>query len=153
MPRFVYFFYYHLEFFDLPGVASELMGRRILPVYNHGWPVTTLRSALLLGMTIVAGSADCVAAYAAMNAMDCCVQSRDCAGMRTPEDCCRHMGHGVGASVSTAPTGIHVSFALAPAIVPVIAAPADSGSWSTTTDRSFKRPHDPPHLHPVALLI
>src|SRR5262249_11825723 len=115
-------------------------------VYNHGWPVTTLRSALLLGMTIVVGSADCVAAYAAMNAMDCCVQSRDCAGMRTPEDCCRHMGHGVGASVSTAPSSTHFSFGLAAAIVPAVAAPSEGRAWSLALDRSFKRPHDPPHL-------
>jgi len=127
-------------------------GRR-LPVYNRDWPVTTLRAAFLLGMTIVVGSADCVAAYAAMNAMDCCVQSHDCAGMRTPDDCCRNMGHGVAASVSTAPGNTHFSFGLAPAIVPKVAAPAAGRAWSFAPDRSFKRPHDPSHLHPIPLLI
>jgi hypothetical protein len=86
-------------------------------------------------------------------AMMCCAKTDySCAGMRAPDDCCRIMGHAAAHQVpatiekhkppptaTAIPAGlslhVFVSFARMRSVTP------------------FTRPHDPPHLHPFALLI
>ena len=86
-------------------------------------------------------------------AMACCAKTDySCAGMQAPDDCCRSMGH---AAAHQAPATIEKHQPLPT----VTAIPADFGSQvfnsitSVVTITAFTRPHDPPHLHPFALLI
>jgi hypothetical protein len=86
-------------------------------------------------------------------AMACCAKADySCAGMRAPDDCCRHMGHGVARAVP-ATIDSHQPLQAATEI------PADFGPQvfaslaSVASVATFTRPHDPPHLHPFALLI
>jgi hypothetical protein len=85
--------------------------------------------------------------------MTCCAKTDySCAGMRAPDDCCRSMGHAAAHQVPATiekhqplPTAtaipadrslqVYVSFARVGSVTP------------------FTRPHDPPHLHPFALLL
>src|SRR5262245_30952379 len=109
------------------------------------------RAALVLMLALVACT-DVLAARYAMGAMACCAKAKhSCARFKSADDCCCGMGHGVGASVSVVPgaTSFDPALAILPAAIPSIARPVAT----TATPASFKRPHDPPHLHPVPLLI
>jgi hypothetical protein len=110
------------------------------------------RNILIVLIAIAAGSSDLVAAYFSMSAVSCCAKTHnECAGFSAPDDCCKGMGQGVAASTSTAPAARATHAAVMPAILPVAASPAViAAAWTAPT---FKRPHDPPHLHPVPLLI
>jgi hypothetical protein len=84
-------------------------------------------------------------------AMACCAHRQDCGGdLRAPDTCCERMGHGAPAK-----TGTTVQSAHAVALVPMaLAVPAPIVEPAPISHRpDFIRPHDPPHLHPFALLI
>jgi len=87
-------------------------------------------------------------------AMVCCAKADySCARMQAPDDCCRNMGHAAAHQVP-ATSENHPPVAL-PIAIPINV--AAHGSASTTyappITSAFTRPHDPPHLHPFALLI
>jgi hypothetical protein len=87
-------------------------------------------------------------------AMACCLKANNqCAGLSAPDDCCKRMGHTASATVAgTLPTAQPVGVP-AIAIAPLSTFDASFGPASTNSDFAFKRPHDPPHLHPYSLLI
>jgi hypothetical protein len=109
--------------------------------------------ALVAGFVMVG---DMAAAQASMLAMACCAKThRECAGVKSPDDCCRGMGHvGAGPVSTTPPSGPTLD---TPAVHAVLAqaaiADAAIGSSPVFVSVAFKRPHDPPHLHTFALLI
>jgi hypothetical protein len=125
------------------ALYNRVVGRRLM-----------IRGVILLA-ALVAASTDAIALQFSMAAMACCAKTHnECAQLKTPDDCCRGMGHGVGASVSTGPDSGAIHFGLTPAVLPVVASIAAESRERFAPDPStFKRPHDPPHLHPVALLI
>jgi hypothetical protein len=93
---------------------------------------------------------------ASARAHGCCARTNyACAGLRTPDDCCKSMGHSAGA----APAGL-LPRPEQP-VVPVASIPiditfpalADVNRASTTTSPIAKRLYDPPHLHTFVLLI
>ena len=86
--------------------------------------------------------------------MECCATARyECAGIGTPDDCCRRMHHTSGpASPSNIRSSNHAHNL--PTVVPateVVATAAVTDGPLSASD--FKRPHDPPHLHTFSLLI
>ena len=87
-------------------------------------------------------------------AMACCAKTDySCARMQAPDDCCRNMGHAAAHQVP-ATSENHPSLALPIAItinVTALAGPSTTDAPPITS--AFTRPHDPPHLHPFALLI
>jgi hypothetical protein len=94
---------------------------------------------------------------ASMKAMACCARTHGaCAGLDSPDDCCRRMGHtpsSVPSAVPTARDEASAPMALV-AIMPVASTlAAVLSSPRRIAEPAFKRPHDPPHLHPVPLLI
>jgi hypothetical protein len=115
----------------------------------------SLGRVVLLLVIAATASSDLLASRFSLGAMACCAKRHhQCAGMRTADDCCQGMGHGIGATATTLPAARASDPGPALAILPAI----------TTTSRiaaaamppaapTFKRPHDPPHLHPVSLLI
>jgi len=86
-------------------------------------------------------------------AMACCAKTDySCAGMQAPDDCCRSMGHAAAHQAPSTidkhqplPTVTVILFELGPQIF------ASTARVAQVT--AFARPHDPPHLHPFALLI
>ena len=87
-------------------------------------------------------------------AMACCHHTDyACAGLRSPDDCCRHMGH----VTVRAPAGTSVRAAAVTASActagPVLAIERPRGFEFADSGASFKRPHDPPHLHGYHPLI
>jgi hypothetical protein len=87
-------------------------------------------------------------------AMACCAKTDySCAGMQAPDDCCRHMGH---AAAHQMPATIDKNQPLPSTMaVPTAVAPHMVASLLLVVrvPTSFARPHDPPHLHPFAILI
>lgn len=91
---------------------------------------------------------------AAATAMACCAKTDyKCAGLNAPDDCCQRMGHTAGGA--TAGTLSSAGPSLAPAVAIVLPFIVDLTSAYAHLDSApaFKRPHDPPHLHPYSLLI
>jgi hypothetical protein len=91
---------------------------------------------------------------AGAKAMACCAKARrSCAGLRTPDQCCKRM--------HPAPADPLAGTVTAKRIVPI----AVAATLSATPDLGWfdpfipyrhtdsKRPHDPPHLHTFSLLI
>jgi len=109
----------------------------------------------MLVVALVVASADVIALGSSVAAMACCAKTHGaCAHLQTPDDCCRHMGRGVAVSVSTAPDARTIHFGLTLAILPAIASiGAESAERFAPDHSTFKRPHDPPHLHPIPLLV
>jgi hypothetical protein len=110
-------------------------------------------SLLLVVVSIAASPLADLRAPAA--AMACCAKMHDtCAGVRGPDDCCRHMGHTTPGA--TPGTVSNPSPLLAPAsavLRPFSAQPAATRPRLLDSVLAFTRPHDPPHLHPYSLLI
>jgi hypothetical protein len=84
----------------------------------------------------------------------CCAKTDyTCAGMQTPDDCCRSMGHTAGLAPAA------TTNASAPVVVPATAQPLIAAPTATVRvcapfeELVTIRPHDPPHLHTFALLI
>jgi len=107
----------------------------------------------LVGFVYIAGEAK--AAAASFTAMACCAKKHgDCAGIKSPDDCCRGMGHvSAGPASTMPPSGPTMDAPSSHAVLPSAAAVAQCSASTPLVTASFKRPHDPPHLHPVALLI
>jgi len=106
-------------------------------------------------LAVLLASSGLDAFRASMKAMACCVRSHQaCAGIDTPDDCCQRMGHTSSASPSMV-TASHDQVSMATVAVLPVAAMAtvvlSPRRW--LVEPTFKRPHDPPHLHPVPLLI
>ena len=112
------------------------------------------RRAALLIVMLATGASDLLASQFSLRAMACCARThQECAGLRTPDDCCQGMGQGLGAIVTTPPGARAVDAGPVLAILPVIREPTLDLVQAPPPSVAFKRPHDPPHLHPVALLI
>jgi hypothetical protein len=106
-------------------------------------------------VALVIAICDVTAVTASIRVMACCAKKHgDCAGVKTPDDCCRSKGHVATMSAGTLPpTGLSTDTALVLESLsdPTCLAPL---AWTNVSgEPAFKRPHDPPHLHPVALLI
>src|SRR5262249_273867 len=109
------------------------------------------RSFLVVAVAVVLfGSAADLLASAAT--MACCEKTDfTCAGMRTPDDCCRSMKHAgrndFAATRSVPAMDAHHAAVLPdrPGVDPIVVDEAFV--------KAFKRPHDPPHLHAFNLLI
>jgi hypothetical protein len=114
-----------------------------------------LRNTVALLLILAAAAGDVVAVHASIRALACCATTHnECAGLKTPDDCCRNMGHGVALSVSTTAGGrAHPSGLMFDAVLPAAGDPAAATCTACLPEPAFKRPHDPPHLHPVPLLI
>ena len=113
-----------------------------------------LHKLVVVLIALAAGSSDAVAAHFSMRAMACCAKTHnECAKFRTADDCCRSMGRGVSVTTSMLPDSRadHVGVTLA--IPPIVDIPAVVSLAAASPAPAFKRPHDPPHLHPVPLLI
>jgi len=99
--------------------------------------------------------ATCAAAASASprQQMACCKSGhRSCGKAETAADCCKRMRHGAPhAATATLPS--HATVAAPPAAMFDGRAPSAASIEFHPSTISFKRPHDPPHLHPVALLI
>jgi hypothetical protein len=113
----------------------------------------SFRKALLLTLTLATAASSADALRASIVAMACCAKAHhECAGVKTPDDCCRSRGHLVSAPPSVAPSARDgISFAAV--VTPLIAPGLIDDSRPLLADPAFKRPHDPPHLHPFPLLI
>ena len=88
-------------------------------------------------------------------AMACCAKTHNrCAGLKSPDDCCKAMGHSVASA--TVATVIASKVSAAADIGALIAPPAvafDHATSARAPRQNIKRPHDPPHLHTFPLLI
>src|SRR4029453_13905595 len=93
-----------------------------------------------------------LAAWAA--AMACCATTDyECATVGGPDDCCQNMGH-VVASATAAPPTTSVSLpGLMVAVISAIAVSPLERFERLQASATFKRPHDPPHVHPIPLLL
>jgi hypothetical protein len=116
---------------------------------------TSRRRALLVLVIAAIASSDLLASRFSLGAMACCAKTHhQCAGMRTADDCCQGMGHGIGATATTLPAARASVSGPVLAILPVLTIPTQIAAPAIPPAApTFKRPHDPPHLHPVALLI
>ena len=87
--------------------------------------------------------------------MECCTKAKfACARLGTPDDCCRRMHHTsapASPSIVSQSVGVHDAAIVVPAGAPVSRS-AVAGDTPLAVSE-FKRPHDPPHLHPFSLLI
>jgi hypothetical protein len=111
-----------------------------------------LGRVLLIVTAVVASSlADLRSSTAAMA---CCAKTHNqCAGLRAPDDCCKGMGHATAASVAGTLSAAQPHVLPATGLVAWLPANLSPSRASSTPDLAFKRPHDPPHLHPFSLLI
>jgi hypothetical protein len=124
---------------------------------EHNRHVRIRARALFGAMVLVLASAVAADALADLRssatAMACCAKTNNqCAGLRAPDDCCKHMGHTSGPSAVGTLASSHPFVATAVTnIVSFIAAVRPVSA--SMPHGAFKRPHDPPHLHPFSLLI
>ena len=85
------------------------------------------------------------------DAMACCAKAHyDCAGLQSPDDCCKTVR-----STSALPSSTVASShpPLAPPAVAALIVVAWAPSTVALVADTFVRPHDPPHLHAFSLLI
>jgi hypothetical protein len=117
-------------------------------------PIVGAAAVLLLAVSI--GFAGFAGLVSASRAAACCARARNqCAGLKTPDECCKRMGHSLaGSTVATlAPVKANAVHAESAAAVPQPIGLAFASTRSGAAVIDFKRPHDPPHLHPFPLLI
>jgi hypothetical protein len=125
---------------------------------THNWDVRIRVRAFWVATVVVLASSIAANTFADLHssatAMACCAKTHGhCAGLNTPDNCCKRMGHigpGVSAgTLSAAPSPV------APAVGTVtrLSANLSSAYSSPSSGFGFKRPHDPPHLHSFSLLI
>ena len=120
----------------------------------RGRHLVRLHKLVVVLIALAAGSSDLVAAHFSMHAMACCAKAHnECAKFRTADDCCKSMGRGVSATTSMLPDGRADHGGVTLAILPIVDIPAAVAPAAASPVPAFKRPHDPPHLHPVPLLI
>ena len=109
--------------------------------------------ACALALPIAWTSGDLAAFGASTTAMACCASTDySCAGMRTPDDCCKTIQHGHGALPSSTVAGERGSVA-PPAMTPPVLIAVTTIASAAAIARTITRPHDPPHLHTFTLLI
>ena len=110
--------------------------------------------AAIVALVSVSSANELADVHAGAKAMSCCAKAhRSCAGLRTPDQCCKHMH----------PAPAHETFATAAgtrAVPAAVMATLPSTSQRVSFQPSIlvrlihsKRPHDPPHLHTFSLLI
>jgi hypothetical protein len=117
-------------------------------------PSMRSRRLLIVLVALAAASTDAVALHFSMSAMACCAKAHnECAGFSAPDDCCKGMGRGVSATSATTPSTNHSRVVVSFAILPTPTGSAGITAVSVYPASTFKRPHDPPHLHPAPLLI
>ena len=117
----------------------------------------TRARALIGSLALFVASSLAATAFAdlqsALTAMACCAKTNyQCAGLSRPDDCCQRMGHAAGPTVGTLSSASPLVVPSAVTIPAFIVAPA-SRFGTPSPGPAFKRPHDPPHLHPFSLLI
>jgi hypothetical protein len=87
--------------------------------------------------------------------MECCTKAKfECAGVGTPDDCCRRMHHTsapASPSIVSPAVGVYDAAIVMPAVQPVSWCALAGATLPSLSE--FKRPHDPPHLHPFSLLV
>src|SRR5690349_3109225 len=87
--------------------------------------------------------------------MECCTKAKiECAGVGTPDDCCRRMHHTstpASPSIVSPSVGVHDAAIVVATVTPVSWCALAGNTLPSVSE--FKRPHDPPHLHPFSLLI
>jgi len=107
---------------------------------------------LFVGSSVAANAfADLLASA---TAMACCAKTEyECAGVSTPDDCCQHMGHTAVQSVADIVAKVQQSSLAMVAVVPAFGVRIAAARLEPHSVVAFKRPHDPPHLHPFSLLI
>jgi len=88
-------------------------------------------------------------------AMACCAKTHNrCAGLKSPDDCCKGMGHSIASATVATVKALKVS--AAPDLAARVAPPEtafDQATGARAARENIKRPHDPPHLHTFPLLI
>jgi hypothetical protein len=87
----------------------------------------------------------------------CCAAAHgQCAQLSTPDECCKTQeqatSQGFTSLPNAAPIRVEAPDALSLAMTPDVIAGV-SERFSNHDVAAFKRPHDPPHLHPFPLLI
>ena len=113
-----------------------------------------MRWSLTIALSLAAATGNLAAVRASVSAMACCAKTHGhCAGVSAPDDCCQRMGHGVASASAIPPSGQSAPVALPLAVLPVVRPVTNLASAAPLVVVSFKRLHDPPHLHPIALLI
>jgi hypothetical protein len=90
----------------------------------------------------------------ALTAMACCAKTNyQCAGLGGPDDCCQRMGHTAGRITAVTLSSANPLLVPAAVIIPTFIVEPTSAPAPLNPGPAFKRPHDPPHLHPYSLLI
>jgi len=112
------------------------------------------RSVFIVLIAVAAGFSDLAATSFSMSAMACCAKAHNqCAGLNAPDDCCQRMGHASVHDVADVVAKAQLSGFAVLAAVPGFVATVALVRLEPLADIAFKRPHDPPHLHPFSLLI
>jgi hypothetical protein len=84
----------------------------------------------------------------------CCAKTHNqCAGLSTPDDCCKRMGHTTAGSLAGTLSAAQPLVVAATGVVAWLPATLTTVQGSSNVGFAFKRPHDPPHLHSFSLLI
>ena len=116
--------------------------------------MTSLRKTLFAMLTLAVAGGDFVTLRSSIGATACCAKTHnECARLKTPDDCCEGMGHSISSSPSTAAVAREALSPLAGVVMPAVSNSPETSSAPFLAGSTFKRPHDPPHLHPVPLLI
>jgi len=141
----------HLRYFEIVRALVSVSSK------EHNECVRTRARAWIGSLALLAASSVAATAFAdllsALTAMACCAKTNyQCAGLSRPDDCCQRMGHAAGPTVGTLSSASPLVVPAAVIIPGFIVAPA-SLFGPPSTGPAFKRPHDPPHLHPFSLLI
>jgi hypothetical protein len=109
-------------------------------------------AAMLVAISMAATALLDIESWAA--AMACCAKADyECATLSGPDDCCQRMGHTVASATATPPKGAVSLPALMFTVITAISVPPAQTFERFLPSATFKRPHDPPHLHPVPLLV
>jgi hypothetical protein len=116
----------------------------------------TIGATAILLLAVSVGIASFADLSSSSQAMACCAKTHNqCAGLKSPEDCCKGMGHSLAGSTVATLTALKASAVngVGAAVPPPTAVAFGSGRSTAAAGVDFKRPHDPPHLHAFSLLI
>jgi hypothetical protein len=143
------------EFRKRPDPDLTMSARRFR-IVDMRRAISIVLAPLLALAVATAAWADCTAEQNPHAQMKCCAaMHHECGKSANPNDCCKQMrGAGASAAVSTAAVP-SIKVPVVHGVIERIAAAAASVIAPSMTPSSleFTRPHDPPHLHPFALLI
>jgi hypothetical protein len=119
--------------------------------------IRLIAAVCALLVPVAAAASDLLQFSLSYRAAACCAETNgDCAGLSTPDTCCQTREQAAGQGLTTTAPGLRAE--LAP---PAIDSDSPLATAIVGTARmvvplsvgSFKRPHDPPHLHIFSLLI